>query len=615
MKYKQAIIASLIILFPLVLLAQELQRVEPPNWWVGMQHDTIQLLVYGENIAALRPSIQHHSLTLLKSISVDNPNYLFLDIVIAKNAEPCTVDIQFYKKKKVLLSYPFDLLARADGRKNIAGFDPSDAIYLITPDRFVNGNKWKDNIDGVKEKNDRGNKGGRHGGDLAGIRQRLDYIKDLGFTAIWLNPVLENDMKEYSYHGYSTTDYYKVDPRFGSNEEYRQLAEEARAKGVKLIMDIIVNHCGLYHWWMEDLPDEQWINQWNTYTQTNHRKTVIQDPYAAAADKKQMTDGWFVPTMPDLNQRHPQLAKYLIQNSIWWVEYLGLSGIRQDTYSYADMDFMTDWTAALMREYPNFNIVGEEWFNQPSVIAYWQQGKQNPNGYTSSLKSLMDFPLQMALVRALNHEENWNTGWIELYETLALDFLYADPSNMVIFPDNHDMSRIFTQVDEDINRYKQALAFILTTRGIPQIYYGTEILMGNPGTTDHGIIRSDYPGGWAGDAVNAFTGEGLRVEQKEARLWLSKLLHWRQAATVIHTGKLMHFAPQDGVYVYFRYNEVEKVMVILNKNKGETVLDLGRFSEMLDGVAQGVDVLTGLTYPLRESLDISGEPMLVLGLE
>ena len=531
------------------LFAQQIQRVDPPNWWIGMQYQQIQLLVYGQQVGDLRVEVNYPGVQLLSIAQMPNRNYLILELNIDEDAKPGKVPLQFYDRDKLVQNHDFPLLARDPVRSNIQGFNTTDAIYLITPDRFVNGNAANDNKEGLKEKNNRTLKGGRHGGDISGIRKSLDYIKDMGFTAVWLNPLLENDMEEYSYHGYSTTDFYKVDARFGSNEEYQALADEGRSKGLKLIMDMIVNHCGLNHWWMKDLPADDWINQWSEYTETNHRKTILQDPYVSEADKKVFTDGWFVPTMPDLNQRNPFMAKYLIQNSIWWVEYLGLSGIRMDTYPYPDMDFMTDWTRVLMKEYPNLNIVGEEWFEWPTIVSYWQKGKNNPNGYESELKSVMDFPVQMALSKALNNEETWKTGWIEVYEMLAHDFLYPDPSSLVVFPDNHDMSRIFSQVEEDLDLYKQALIFFLTIRGIPQLYYGTEVLMKNPGTTDHGIIRSDFPGGWSGDAVNAFTGKGLSETQKSTQAWLKKLLQWRKTATAIHDGQLKHFIPKDGVYL------------------------------------------------------------------
>jgi len=603
-----------LISFSISLFSQnKIERLEPANWWIGMEHQNIQLLVYGENIADLDPKIESTDLTIRQVTKVQNPNYLFLDILINTNANAGTINIDFYQNKIKITSHPFQLLDRKRGADEIVGFDSRDAIYLITPDRFANGNPSNDNIEGMKQKANRSDKGGRHGGDIQGMKNSLDYIKDLGFTSIWLNPVLENDMEVYSYHGYSTTDFYKVDPRFGTNESYQDFAETARAKGLKLIMDMIVNHCGSFHWWMDDLPSDDWINQWDEMTFTNHRKTVLQDPYVSDFDKKQFTDGWFVETMPDLNPRNPLFAKYLIQNSIWWVEYLGLSGIRMDTYPYPDMDFMTDWTKAMMKEYPYLNIVGEEWYEHPTIVSYWQKGKDNPNGYTSELKSVMDFPIQMSMSKALNEKENWNSGWIRVYEMLALDYLYPDPMNLVIFPDNHDMKRIFAQVNDDYNKYQQAMIFVATMRGIPQYYYGTEILMSGSG--DHGIIRSDFPGGWKSDEVNAFTGKGLTVQQKKAKDFTTKLLHWRQSATAIHNGKLMHFIPKDGIYVYFRYNDDQKVMIIFNKNQNETTIDLSRYAEMLKGKTIGTDVLDGKVFSLDNKIQVAKNGATILDLK
>lgn len=603
-----------LISFSISLFSQnKIERLEPANWWIGMEHQNIQLLVYGENIADLDPKIESTDLTIRQVTKVQNPNYLFLDILINTNANAGTINIDFYQNKIKITSHPFQLLDRKRGADEIVGFDSRDAIYLITPDRFANGNPSNDNIEGMKQKANRSDKGGRHGGDIQGMKNSLDYIKDLGFTSIWLNPVLENDMEVYSYHGYSTTDFYKVDPRFGTNESYQDFAETARAKGLKLIMDMIVNHCGSFHWWMDDLPSDDWINQWDEMTFTNHRKTVLQDPYVSDFDKKQFTDGWFVETMPDLNPRNPLFAKYLIQNSIWWVEYLGLSGIRMDTYPYPDMDFMTDWTKAMMKEYPYLNIVGEEWYEHPTIVSYWQKGKDNPNGYTSELKSVMDFPIQMSMSKALNEKENWNSGWIRVYEMLALDYLYPDPMNLVIFPDNHDMKRIFAQMNDDYNKYQQAMIFVATMRGIPQYYYGTEILMSGSG--DHGIIRSDFPGGWKSDEVNAFTGKGLTVQQKKAKDFTTKLLHWRQSATAIHNGKLMHFIPKDGIYVYFRYNDDQKVMIIFNKNQNETTIDLSRYAEMLKGKTIGTDVLDGKVFSLDNKIQVAKNGATILDLK
>ena len=589
----------------------KISRIEPPNWWAGMKNPKVQLLIYGEKIGDFNPTINYPGVSIERVIKVKNQNYLFVDLLVRKEAKPGTVHIDFFKNEKLTASHDWQLLQREPGSAQRAGFDNSDVLYLVMPDRFANGDSTNDAVAGMREKPNRSFPGGRHGGDLEGIRQHLDYVKDMGFTAIWVNPVLENDMERYSYHGYSTTDFYKVDPRFGTNESYRQLALEAKAKGIKLIMDMIVNHCGSEHWWMKDLPTDDWVNTWDTYTQTNHRKSVIQDPYASAIDKKIFTDGWFVPAMPDLNQRNELMANYLTQNSIWWVEYATLSGIRMDTYPYPDEDYMSEWTRRVMEEYPHFNIVGEEWNENPAIVAYWQKGKQNPNGYTSHLKTLMDFPVQMALAKALSKESDW----LVLYETLAQDFVYADPNNLVTLPDNHDMPRFFAQVGEDFGLFKLGVAFILTTRGVPQLFYGTEILMSSPRHRDDGLIRSDFPGGWTGDKVSGFSGEGLSKQQLEAQDFVKKLLHWRQNATAVQTGKMTHFDPKNGVYVFFRYDARQRVMVILNKNETAQTLNLDRFAEMLDGVNNGKDILSGVTFELKSQLELPAKAPLILELE
>ena len=600
----------LLLVWAHLLVAQtSIQRMEPPNWWAGMHHQNVQLMVYGEQVAFTNPLIDYPGVEIVRVIQSPNPNYLFIDIHIDAEVSPGTVVIRFLRNGEEQAKRDFPILER-DPRRSVEGFDNSDAIYLITPDRFVNGDPSNDNVEGMKEKANRSFKGGRHGGDIAGLQKSLDYIRDLGFTAVWLNPVLENDMKAYSYHGYSTTDFYRVDPRYGSNQAYQDLADEARKKDLKLIMDMIVNHCGSEHWWMKDQPFPDWLNHWPGYMETNHRKTVLQDPYVSKIDKKEFTDGWFVQTMPDLNQRNPHMATYLIQNSIWWVEYLGLSGIRMDTYPYPDMDFMSDWTKAMMTEYPDLNIVGEEWHIDPVIVSYWQKGKENANGYTSDLKSVMDFPVQHALSASLNAPSP--NDWNQLYETIAKDFLYADPFNLVTFPDNHDMSRIYSQVNEDYDLFKMAITYILTTRGIPQLYYGTEVLMKNPGTTDHGIIRSDFPGGWEGDTQNAFTGEGLDSLQLEAQQFVKDILRWRKNAEAIHTGKMLHFVPETGCYVYFRYTDSEKYMILLNKNEEETFLNMERFAEILPKGSEVENVLSGERKVLDSIIGVPGRSSTIL---
>ncbi len=585
---------------------QAISKVEPENWWLGMENQSLQILLYGDNITHLRPKINHLGVTINKTVTVENPNYLFLYLTVGDDTSVGDMVIDFYNQDKKVQSINYPLLARTENSSNREGFNSSDVMYLITPDRFANGAPENDNMNNMLEQANRADKSGRHGGDIAGIHQQLDYIDEMGFTSIWLNPVLENNMAKYSYHGYAATDLYKVDSRFGSNEEYKAFITAAGKRDIKVIMDMILNHVGTEHWFVKDAPTADWVNFAGEYSRTSHRRNTIQDLYASEYDKKQFSDGWFVATMPDLNQRNALLADYLIQNSIWWIEYSGLAGIRMDTYPYPDKDFMNRWTCEIMQEYPDFNIVGEEWVTDPAIVSYWQADKVNHDGYTSCLRSLMDFPIQHALVEGLATEEKtYNSGLIKTYEMLAKDFLYADPTELVTFPDNHDMNRFFTQVDQDIDLFHMGINYILTMRGVPQIYYGTEVLMHNDKVKrDHGEIRADFPGGWSGDQVNAFTGKGLTREQKSAQEQLRTLLNWRKDKTVIHDGKLMQFTAEDGVYVFFRYNDKEKVMIVMNKNQQAYHLDLTRFNEMLDDKSMATEVLTGKKHSLGKALPL-----------
>jgi len=613
---KKSLICIIFLIVPVTFAQHSIERVEPPFWWKGMHNPRLQIMVYGENVAELIPEIEYDGIVVKKTVLVENRNYLFLYLDIAPEATPGEFTIRFKNNKNsVIDSIDYRLLPREKDAALRKGYDNFDVMYLITPDRFVNGDTSNDNIDGMPDKINRSDKWARHGGDIRGIINNLDYIADLGFTAVWLNPVLENNQPKASYHGYSTTDFFKVDPRFGTNSEYRELSDKARDKGIKIIMDMIMNHCGSEHWWMDDLPSNDWINNPDDFFITNHRRTTLRDPYASNYDRKHFTDGWFVPTMPDLNQRNPLLADYLIQNTVWWIEYLNLAGIRMDTYSYSDKDFMKDWTCAVMDEYPDFNICGEEWSLNPAVLAYWQKGNENPDGYTSCLPGLLDFPLQNALKNALTEQESWNVGMINLYDMLSNDFLYADPYKHVIFPDNHDMSRIFTQLNEDIGLFKLAIAYFATMRGTPQFYYGTEILMSNTGDNSHGNIRSDFPGGWEGDQVNAFTNQGLTKEQIEARRFIKRLLNWRKTATAIHTGKLIHFVPVKGVYTYFRFNDDMKVMVVLNKTASQQNVDLTQFSELRIKGATAKNIITGKELTLNDSLTVDSKQPLILEIE
>ena len=537
--------AWLLLMVSPAAVAGPIERVEPPSWWAGFKHTELQLLVHGDGIAAWSAGVEGDGIAVTRVEKGDSPNYLFVFLDIA-SAPAGSFDIVFSNGDE-RLRHTYELRERIPGR--VGTYDASDVIYLVTPDRFANGNPANDNVDGYADKLNRADDYGRHGGDLEGIRQHLDYIADMGFTQLWLNPVLENAMERASYHGYSTTDYYKVDPRFGSNEEYRDFVAAARAKGIGIIMDMIVNHAGSGHWWMDDLPTDTWLNLPETRAVSTHARTTNQDPYASQFDKSGHADGWFVDTMPELNQRDPLLADYLIQNAIWWTEYLGLSGIRQDTWPYADKRFMTEWTRRIMQEYPDFNMVGEEWSPSPAIVSYWQRGKQNHDGYVSYLPGVFDFPLQIAMQKVLTSGlPPWGSVWTPVYEMLGHDFLYPEPMNLVIMPDNHDMSRIFTQLDEDIALWRMAMAIYLTMRGIPQIFYGTEILMSHPGTDSHGALRAEFPGGWPDHDRNAFTGDGLAPQERDARALMTRLLNWRKRASDIHTGKHMQFTPAGNVY-------------------------------------------------------------------
>lgn len=564
----------------------QIERVEPSNWWVGFEEPKLQLMVYGDNIGKAKPSLNYNGVSIEKVSQANSPNYLFIDLTISETAKPGNFKLTFEMPDGSKKIHEYELKARTKPAGDYIGFDNTDAIYLITPDRFANGDSSNDTDKSLNEKTiDRSDDYARHGGDIRGIIDHLDYIDEMGFTAVWSSPLLINDMKSGSYHGYAMTDFYKVDPRFGTLEEYKELADKAEKRGIKLIMDQIANHAGIEHWWMDDLPFSDWINYQERYENgekiihSNHQRTTNQDLYASEFDKKRLSEGWFVDTMPDLNQRNPFLAKYLIQNSIWWIETLGLGGIRQDTYPYPDKAFMSDWAGAIMTEYPNFNIVGEEWSNNPLLIRYWQDGVDN--GYESHLKSTMDFAMQSKIVEGLNEDPGWERGLHRLYAGLANDFAYASPKNIMIFPDNHDMSRIYTQLKEDLPNTKMALSYLLVLPRIPQIYYGTEILMDdseNPG--DHGLIRTEFPGGWKDSKVNAFTGEGLREEQKDMQSFLKTILNYRKNSDAIHNGKTIHFAPENEVYLISRISENEKVVLILNKNDEAFELDLQRFEEL-----------------------------------
>ena len=608
-----AFISILLISFLPVFAAHKptLSRVEPPFWWTGFKNPSLQLMVYGERISETKPEVSYDGVQLVSTSSVENPNYLFLDLRLSPSVKPGKFEILFKQNGKTIVSSIYELKPREKGSSKRIGFNSTDVMYLIMPDRFANGDSTNDSKADELEKANRNNPNGRHGGDLKGIQDHLDYIRDNGYTALWVNPVLENNMPQVSYHGYSTTDFYKVDSRFGTNADYQQLSAEAKKRGIKMVMDMIFNHIGLSHWWMKDMPMKDWLNGYPNYFITNHKKSTIQDPYGSESDAREFTDGWFVPSMPDLNQRNPYLANYLIQNSIWWIEYVGLDGIRMDTYPYPDKQMMANWTQKVMEEYPNFNIVGEEWNTNPAAVAFWQKGKVNPNGYTSYLPSLMDFPMQNALVKSMT--EGW--GFNHLYETLAQDYLYPNANNLVIFAENHDTERYCSAIGGDIPKLKAAMTFLMTTRGIPQVYYGEEILMKGYKRDGDGLLRKDFPGGWQGDQINGFNGTGLTPDQLDFQQFMKKLVNWRKMKGVIHNGLLKHYYPADNLYVFFRYNDQESVMVILNTNTEDKTLKAARFAESLHGFTSAKDVLSGNTFNDLNNIVVPAKTSLILELK
>ncbi|MCE1197828.1 MAG: glycoside hydrolase family 13 protein [Marinilabiliales bacterium] len=592
----------------------QLERVEPAFWWVGFKNHDLQLLVHGTQISLTKPEISYPGVEIESVLTVQSPNYLFINLRLSAAVQPGKFPIHFLLNGKPVQRFDYELKAREAGSAERMGFNNSDVLYLIMPDRFANGDPSNDSRPDMADKLNRGEQYGRHGGDIKGMLDHLDYVVDQGYSALWLNPVLENDMPEASYHGYATTDFYRVDRRYGTNEDYKQLAAEAKKKGVKMIMDMIFNHCGTGHWWMKDLPCNDWLNA-DARTITNHRKSVQQDPYGSKVDKDEFHNGWFVPSMPDLNQRNPLMARYLIQNSIWWIEYIGLAGIRMDTYPYPDPQMMAQWTKEVMNEYPHFNIVGEEWNLNQAQVAYWQRGKVNPDGYRSYMPSLMDFPLQDGIVRAFSEKEGWSEGINRLYDVLALDFLYPAPADLVIFADNHDTERFFTAIHEDFSKFKMAMAFLMTTRGTPQIYYGSDILMTGRKSEGDGMLRKDFPGGWAGDKVNAFTGEGLTDQQKEAQQFLKKLITWRKNKEVIHHGKMLHYLPKEGVYVFFRYNEKETVMVLFNNADTAKPFKAAHYAEGLKGSNSGREVISGKQLDDLSSLQLPAHTAMIVELK
>ncbi len=589
-------------------------RVEPPSWWVGMQNPSLQLLVYGKDISKTTLTLDYQGVSLIKKTSVENPNYLFLDLEIAPEAEPGSLNLTFKDGKKTVFEYKYVLNERKQGSASRKGFGAEDVIYLLMPDRFANGNPLNDNMPAMLEVADRDNPSGRHGGDIQGIRKHLDYIKDLGMTAIWLNPVLENNNPAYSYHGYAITDFYKVDSRLGTNADYVAMVDEAHQKGLKVIKDMIFNHCGINHWFIKDLPMKNWVHQFPEFTRSNFRAEALTDPYASDYDRNKLLEGWFDTNMPDFDQRNTFVTEYLIQNSIWWIEYAGLDGIRLDTQPYPYKEMVAEWGKRVFEEYPNFNLVGEAWLNVEGMNAYYQKNAVVGDGYNSNMPSITDFSMYGATSRAFTEPEGWSEGMARLYYVLAQDFLWADPFKNLIFLDNHDLNRFFNTVGNNLDAMKMAMAFLLTTRGIPQIYYGTELLMDGQEHKGHGDIRKDFSGGWTGDTLNAFAREGRSDTQNEIFDFMQRLLKYRANSPAITKGKLLQFIPENGLYVYFRQSEGQTVMVLLNNSHSLKNADMSRYTEATKGYHSAKDILTQKSIDLSEGIKLEPRSAMILEL-
>ena len=592
----------------------KIDHVEPPHWWVGMKNVRLQIMLHGANIAQYQPSIAQAGVRIDRVTRTTNPNYLFIDLQISADTKAGMLPIVLqYASQTQIIQY--ELKTREAGSAQRVGFSSADVVYNLMPDRFANGNPANDNAAGYTEQADRSKEGGRHGGDIQGIINHLDYIADMGFTAIWPTPMTESNQPSFSYHGYGATNTYKIDPRYGSNDDYKRLVKTARSKGICVLQDLVPNHIGNQHWWMKDLPAGDWLGYDNKPVITNHARTSSSDPYVNAADKKSFVSGWFDTTLPDVNQNNPLVATYQIQNAIWWIEEAGLCGLRVDTYTYSQRDFINEWTRRILDEYPKFNIVGEEWSDNAVVLAYWLRGKTQKDGFVSHLPSLMDFPLHGTLRTALLEKEAFNTGMVKLFNALVNDQIYPDAGNLVLFDGNHDTPRIASALNEDPALVRMALAYVLTMKRVPQIYYGSEILLPSPKRHDaFDAFRVDFPGGWMGDKVNAFTGAGLSNEQASLQSWLRTLLQWRKTQTAIHQGDLRHYVPEDGTYVYFRFNAKSKVMVVFNKSDQERTLKTERFREVLPANANGKDIFSAKKIDLRNTLTVPARSVTVIEL-
>lgn len=598
---------KIILIFTLIALTlcglrseDIVERVEPLFWWTGMQNPELQLKLFGENISKAKISINYKDVKIARTELTDNPDFVFLYLNIGKKAKPGIMTI-IIEQGRNTIRYPFELKQREAGSHNRPTFTEADAVYLLMPDRFANGNPANDSVPGYLQGVDRSDPGMRHGGDIEGIISKLPYMADLGITALWTTPMFDNNDVRFSYHHYGCSDYYKIDPRLGTNNDYRRLADEARKNGIKLIMDIVPNHCSSAHWWMKNKPAKDWFNKWPQYTSSNYRMMAWTDPHASQADLKRLTQGWFAPNMPDFNLQNKLLFDYLTQVYIFWIEYAGIAGLRVDTYPYNDIKTAASFVQTIRREYPSMNIVGECWMNTSQEIAYYQSGNNNKDGFDSQMQSVMDFPLGVVFQQAFNENEGWNSGMARFYMHFALDFAYPNTNLLMNFIDNHDIDRYSEVVGRDVKRYKMALAMLMTVRGYPQIYYGNEIMLTGQRGSFEGH-RFTIPGAWPGDKRNAFTAEGRTPYENEVYDYMKFLLNYRKNNPVLHHGKMKHFIPNDGIYVYFRYNDLKTVMIVVNNNDESKQLDLGRFAEMYGKRLAAADIQTAEITPLNASM-------------
>nr|MBC7612712.1 glycoside hydrolase family 13 protein [Pseudopedobacter sp.] len=570
----------------------DLERVEPSFWWVGFKNHHLQLIVHGNEISQREVQIDYSGVSLKSVEKVENPNYLFINLLISDDVQPGKFDIIFSLKGKKNLIYSYQLKARNEGIL-AQGVTDKDLIYLVMPDRFANGNYSNDKISGLKDQTfSRDSMYYRHGGDIQGIIDHLDYLKDLGATALWLTPVQENDEFKTSYHGYANTENYKIDQRYGTNELYKRLVDELHQKNMKMVMDVVPNHVGSQHWTVLDKPFKDWVHQWSSFTRTTYKDQTLFDPHASAADKKLMQNGWFDYHMPDMNQENQMVANYIEQSYIFWIEYAGVDGFRIDTYPYNNLEFMAHWQKRVKDEYPNFTLYGETYVHGMANQAYFTQGKTVNQKIDTELPATTDFQVHFSLLDALNQKFGWTEGVNELYTVLASDYLYQDAYRNVIFLDNHDITRFYSGVGEDFTKFKSGLAMLLTLRGVPQIYYGTELAMPGVNNPD-GLLRADFLGGWKADQTNKFTSSGRTSKENEAFNYVKTLANYRKNTPALQTGKMMQYVPVDGIYVYFRYDNDKTVMVIYNGNDDVKNLDLKRFDERTNGFTGAKEITNG----------------------